>query len=97
MGLNSVVVVARNHISSWHRCSFGVFLSIPVLAISICLVSNKAATGNVATEDVLYMLDGMQIETGVDMGKLLEAGSYISDFLGREPASKTALALQNRQ
>ena len=56
----------------------------------------KAATGNVATEDVLYMLDGMQIETGVDMDKLLEAGSYISNFLGREPASKTALALQNR-
>ena len=57
----------------------------------------KAATGNVATEDVLYMLDGMQIETGVDMDKLLEAGSYISNFLGREPASKTALALQIRQ
>jgi hydroxymethylglutaryl-CoA lyase len=57
----------------------------------------KAATGNVATEDVLYMLDGMQIETGVDMDKLLEAGSYISNFLGRQPASKTALALQNRQ
>ena len=42
------------------------------------------------------MLDGMQIETGVDMDKLLEAGSYISNFLGRAPASKTALALQNR-
>jgi len=57
----------------------------------------KAATGNVATEDVLFMLDGMQIETRVDMDKLLEAGSYISSFLGREPASKTALALQHRQ
>ncbi|MCZ6724193.1 MAG: hydroxymethylglutaryl-CoA lyase [Gammaproteobacteria bacterium] len=57
----------------------------------------RGATGNVATEDVLYMLDGMQIETGVDMDKLLEAGAYISDFLGREPASKAALALQNRQ
>jgi len=56
----------------------------------------KGATGNIATEDVLYMLDGMQIETGVDMGKLLEAGRYISDFLGREPASKAALALQKR-
>jgi hydroxymethylglutaryl-CoA lyase len=42
------------------------------------------------------MLDGMQIETGVDMDKLLEAGRYISDFLGREPASKAALALQKR-
>ncbi|MFA9421352.1 MAG: hydroxymethylglutaryl-CoA lyase [Gammaproteobacteria bacterium] len=56
----------------------------------------KGATGNIATEDVLYMLDGMQIETGVDMDKLLEAGRYISDFLEREPASKAALALQKR-
>ncbi len=56
----------------------------------------RGATGNIATEDVLYMLDGMQIETGVDMDKLLEAGCYISDFLGREPASKAALALQKR-
>jgi len=56
----------------------------------------KGATGNIATEDVLYMLDGMQIETGVDMDKLLEAGRYISDFLGREPASKAALALHKR-
>jgi len=56
----------------------------------------KGATGNIATEDVLYMLDGMQIETGIDMDKLLEAGRYISDFLGREPASKAALALHKR-
>jgi len=56
----------------------------------------KGATGNIATEDVLYMLDGMQIETGVDMDKLLDAGRYISDFLGREPASKAALALYKR-
>jgi len=56
----------------------------------------KGATGNIATEDVLYMLDGMQIETGIDMDKLLETGRYISDFLGREPASKAALALHKR-
>ena len=53
----------------------------------------KGASGNVATEDVLYMLDGMQIETGVDMQKLLEAGRYINEFLGRESASRVALAL----
>ncbi len=53
----------------------------------------KGASGNVATEDVLYMLDGMQIETGVDMQKLLEAGRYINEFLGRETASRAALAL----
>ena len=53
----------------------------------------KGATGNVATEDVLYMLDGMGIETGVDMNLLIDAGLYISDFLKRDPASKAALAL----
>ena len=53
----------------------------------------KGASGNVATEDVLYMLDGMNIETGVDMRKLIEAGQYINDFLGRESASRAALAL----
>jgi hydroxymethylglutaryl-CoA lyase len=53
----------------------------------------KGATGNVATEDVVYMLDGMGIETGIDMDKLLEAGRFISDFLGREPVSRAATAL----
>ena len=47
----------------------------------------KGATGNVATEDVVYMLHGMGIETGVDMDGLLEAGRFISEFLGREPVS----------
>ena len=57
----------------------------------------KGASGNVATEDVIYMLHGMNIKTGVDMNKLLEAGAYISKFLHREPASKAALALANRR
>lgn len=56
----------------------------------------KGASGNVATEDVLYMLDGMDIETGVDMHKLLEAGQYINEFLGRESASRAALALTRK-
>jgi hydroxymethylglutaryl-CoA lyase len=51
------------------------------------------ATGNVATEDVLYMLDGLGIETGVDMGKLLEAGEYICDFLKRPTVSRAGRAL----
>ena len=53
----------------------------------------KGATGNIATEDVLYMLQGLGIETGVDMSKLMEAGRYISDFLGRPTASRVARAL----
>jgi len=52
-----------------------------------------AAAGNVATEDVLYMLNGMGIETGVDLDKIIEAAWYISDSLGRPPASKVARAL----
>ncbi len=48
----------------------------------------KGATGNVATEDVLFMLSGMGIETGVDMAKLLEAGAFISTALARRPESK---------
>jgi len=48
----------------------------------------KGATGNVATEDVLFMLSGMGIETGVDMAKLLEAGRFVSEALARMPESK---------
>jgi hydroxymethylglutaryl-CoA lyase len=57
----------------------------------------KGATGNVATEDVVYMLNGMGIETGVDMDRLLEAGRFISDFLGREPVSRAATALLRKK
>ena len=53
----------------------------------------KGATGNVATEDVLYMLDGLSIETGVDMSKLMDAGRFICDFLGRPTGSRVARAL----
>jgi hydroxymethylglutaryl-CoA lyase len=53
----------------------------------------KGATGNVATEDVLYMLDGLGIETGVDMLKVFRAGEFICRELKREPASKVARAL----
>ena len=53
----------------------------------------KGASGNVATEDVLYMLNGMGIETGVDMAQLLKAGRFIADSLGRLPASKVGRAL----
>jgi len=48
----------------------------------------KGATGNVATEDVLFMLTGMGIETGVDIDKLLAAGAFISTTLARRPESK---------
>ncbi len=57
----------------------------------------KGATGNVATEDVLYMLDGLGIETGVDLDALAAAGRFISDHLGRPPASKVAQALAGKR
>jgi hydroxymethylglutaryl-CoA lyase len=52
----------------------------------------KGASGNVASEDVIYMLDGLGIETGVDFAALAAAGRFISDKLGRIPGSKAAQA-----
>lgn len=53
----------------------------------------KGATGNVATEDVVYMLHGMGISTGLDLDKLVDAGAFISDALGRPSQSRVARAL----
>jgi hydroxymethylglutaryl-CoA lyase len=55
------------------------------------------ATGNVATEDVVYMLEGMGIATGVDMEKLVAATNEISRLLGRSPASRVANALNAKR
>lgn len=52
----------------------------------------KGASGNLATEDLVYMLNGMGVETGIDLDKLIAAGQYISDVLGKPSASKVALA-----
>ena len=52
----------------------------------------KGATGNVATEDLLFMLDGLGIDTGVDMDKLVDAGAFISGVLGRAPVSRAGKA-----
>ena len=53
----------------------------------------KGASGNVATEDVVYMLNGLGIETGIDLDKLAAAGRRICAELGREPVSKVSRAL----
>lgn len=53
----------------------------------------KGASGNVATEDVVYMLNGLGIETNVDLAKLLAAGDFICKHLGRQSGSKAAIAL----
>ena len=57
----------------------------------------KGATGNVATEDVVYMLHGMGIETGIALDALIDAGAFISGFLGRKPNSRAATALLNKR
>jgi hydroxymethylglutaryl-CoA lyase len=54
------------------------------------------ATGNVATEDVVYMLDGLGIETGVNLEKLAVVGQMICQTLGKKSASKAALAMEAR-
>ena len=53
----------------------------------------KGATGNVATEDVLYMLHGMGITTGINLDRVCEAGQFISQALGRAPHSRVNRAL----
>jgi hydroxymethylglutaryl-CoA lyase len=57
----------------------------------------KGATGNVATEDVVYMLQGMGIETGIDLDALIDAGVYISGQLGRPTQSRVAKALLTKR
>ena len=53
----------------------------------------KGATGNVATEDVVFMLDGLGIETGIDIHRLVDAGAFISKVLGRPPVSRVGRAM----
>ncbi len=57
----------------------------------------KGATGNVATEDVVYMLRGMGIDIGIDLDLLIDAGQFISSALGRKPSSRAATALLNKR
>ena len=53
----------------------------------------KGASGNVSTEDVIYMLEGLGIDTGVDLHEIVKAGTYISEAIGRQNMSKVANAL----
>lgn len=56
----------------------------------------KGATGNVATEDVVYMLHGMDLETGVDLDKLVEAGKFITTEIQKTNNSKVATAMLSK-
>ncbi len=57
----------------------------------------KGATGNVATEDVVFMLNGLGIETGIDLERLVDAAHAISQVLGRPPVSRVARALLSKR
>jgi hydroxymethylglutaryl-CoA lyase len=57
----------------------------------------KGATGNVATEDVVYLLHGMGIDTGIDLDRLIDAGQFISQALGRQPNSRVSRAVLNQR
>ena len=57
----------------------------------------KGATGNVATEDVVYLLHGLGIQTGINLDQLVDAGAFISGVLGRKPVSRVANALLARR
>ena len=57
----------------------------------------KGASGNVATEDVIYMLNGMGVETGINLEQLIETGNYISEALNRKPVSKVSQAYLNKK
>src|SRR5205807_4672991 len=57
----------------------------------------KGATGNVATDDVVYLLHGLGIETGIDLNRLIEAGEFICAALGRATNSKVARALMAKR
>ena len=57
----------------------------------------KGATGNVATEDLVFMLNGMGIETGIDLDRLVDAGAFISEVLQRRPNSRAATAILNKR
>jgi hydroxymethylglutaryl-CoA lyase len=57
----------------------------------------KGATGNVATEDVVYLLEGLGVETGIDLAKLRAAGRYISQYIGRPTSSRVGRALDAKE
>ncbi|MCD6027165.1 MAG: mvaB [Solimicrobium sp.] len=56
----------------------------------------KGASGNVATEDVIYMMQGLGIATGIDLNKLVDAGQFISRHLGRKSVSRAGNALASK-
>lgn len=57
----------------------------------------RGATGNVATEDVVWLMNGLGIETGIDLDQLVDAGAFISNAIGKKPQSRVAVAILNKR
>jgi hydroxymethylglutaryl-CoA lyase len=57
----------------------------------------KGATGNVATEDLLYLLDGLGIETGIDLDAIVSVGDWVSQQMGKENGARAGRALMARK
>lgn len=102
-------VVAVENLAAHFHDTYGQALAniLAVLELGVRVVDASAAglggcpyaegaSGNVATEDVLFMLNGLGIETGVDLDAVAAAGVFICRALGRRPASKVSQALQGR-
>jgi len=68
-----------------------------VAGLGGCPYAGGSASGNVATEDVVYMLDGLGVETGVDLDKLVDAGDFICNVLGKKTTSKAAAAILSKR
>ena len=89
----STTPTARRWPTSTPRCEVGIrTFDASVAGLGGCPYA-KGATGNVATEDVLFMLHGLGIETGIDLDGLVDAAAFISGVLGRKPVSRSANAL----
>lgn len=77
--------------------SVPIALTVTTTTFALSVHWRSGASGNVATEDVVYMLDSMGIETGVNLQGLLEAGQYIDEDLnGRQSQSKVHRALSHK-
>ncbi len=76
------------------QCGMAVF-DASVAGLGGCPYA-KGASGNVATEDVVYLLNGLGIATGIDLDVLIDCSAWISAALGRPPASKVARAKLGR-
>lgn len=105
--INTVAkTIPKKHIAVHFHDTYGQALAniYAVLECGISIIDSSVAglggcpfapgaSGNVATEDVLYLLNGLNIETGINLKTMVEAGKYISQFLGQPSRSKVSLAI----